>query len=336
MYFGAAACIGIIAVLTALIIAAELYIRTAQQREIEYAGDAFLNYWIKAHQEKFPGKGWFHNDNRTVKINGLGFRGEEISKEKPKDTLRIAVFGGSAVCDIFMPDDDMFTVKLQKNLQEQLGRNVEVINCGVPGWSAVHSLVNYMFRVRYLKPDMIIIYHTWNDIKYFLFLPDGFDMPSYFSPYNEQQEQAHIAGGFPQAHINALKIMLIAAIVKFQGRSVVEQKRNPFNAKTGLSEHIFDATIFKNSLIDCIRLAKADGISVILCMQANLAHAQTSDEDKNKIWYSYISTDHAGLVKAINAANTAIYEISETEHVPVIDVYAEMLGTSEYFLITCI
>ena len=44
-----------------------------------------------------------------------------------------------------------------------LDTNVRVINAGLHGYTSYESLVNFQFRVLDLEPDMIIIYHAFND-----------------------------------------------------------------------------------------------------------------------------------------------------------------------------
>ncbi|RJQ53934.1 MAG: SGNH/GDSL hydrolase family protein [Nitrospiraceae bacterium] len=321
--------ISVLLTLSVLFIIAQVYIESAKKRDLQYVGDAFINYRIKPNQNISPGKGWFHTDGREVHINSLSLRGQEIQQKPRPGTFRIAVLGGSAVYDIWVPDNQTFTYKLQEMLHKKTGKEIEVINCGVPGWSTVHSLINYIYRIRYLKPDLIIVYHTWNDIKYFQFLHNGFDMPQYFSLYKEN-EQRYLNGSFPLAQIDALRIMFMAATAKLQGKDIVESERDPYTGNKIQSGQIFDTTIFRNSLTDLVRLAKLDGVSVLLATQANLAFKNTTEEDKKRIWYSYVSTDHDGLVKLIDLANNAIYQVGQEENVPVLDVYKSMLGKSEY------
>ncbi len=322
----------ILFVISVLCIIAQVYIHGSKERELQYVGDAFLNYRLKPDQAIYPGKGWFHVMNDHVwHINSLGLRGCETEKIPSPGTFRIAVLGGSAVFDIGVSDNNTFVHKLQEMLQRQTGKEIEVINCGVSGWSTVHSLVNYMLRIRYLKPNLILVYHTWNDIKYFSCLHDGFDLPKYFSLYGESR-QRYLNGSFPLAQVDALRIMLLKAKVKLQGKSVVENGSRSFVGKKVQSEQIFDTTLFENSLTDLVRLAKQDGVSVLLSTQANLAYDDTTTEDRKRICYSYVNTDHDGLVKAIKLANDVIFHVGKKEGVPVIDVYKSMMGKSECFI----
>jgi hypothetical protein len=127
-------------------------------------------YWvpdghIKARLD-FPQK-VINADGNEVQINALGFRGKEVSWEPAPGTLRLVVLGGSAAF-CFQVSDDARTwpAQLEKALAEKLDRPVEVLNLGLPGFDTSTSKVNYLFTGRALHPHVVLVYHTWNDLKF--------------------------------------------------------------------------------------------------------------------------------------------------------------------------
>ena len=99
--------------------------------------------------------------------NSLGFRGPEISPVKPSGTFRVACLGGSSTYG-HGPSADATTwpARLEALLEDaRPGREVEVINAGCQGYSTFESLTNYAFRVSPLAPDVVIVYHTINDMR---------------------------------------------------------------------------------------------------------------------------------------------------------------------------
>jgi len=101
----------------------------------------------------------------TININQDGFRGKEVSLEKPQDTLRVFVVGGSTIFGVGSSSDST-TVPgyLQKQYDLNSDLNVEVINAGTPkaysfsnGNYIKDNLINY-------EPDLFIIYTGWNDL----------------------------------------------------------------------------------------------------------------------------------------------------------------------------
>ncbi|MBL8747559.1 MAG: SGNH/GDSL hydrolase family protein [Planctomycetes bacterium] len=106
-------------------------------------------------------KGYRKGANRH---NELGFRGDEIAREKPAGTARIVCCGGSTTYGEGVEDH---TQSMPALLQQQLradGRAVEVINAGCPGWTTLETLVNFETRVLDLSPDWIVVYHGINDV----------------------------------------------------------------------------------------------------------------------------------------------------------------------------
>lgn len=99
------------------------------------------------------------------KHNGLGFRGGDVSAEKPEDTYRIVAVGGSTTYSVHVEDyRESYPDLLNDYLHNAGFDSVEVINAGVSGYSSYDNLINLSFRVLPLKPDLIILYQGFNDI----------------------------------------------------------------------------------------------------------------------------------------------------------------------------
>ncbi|MGI9308065.1 MAG: SGNH/GDSL hydrolase family protein [Gammaproteobacteria bacterium] len=100
------------------------------------------------------------------RINNLGFRGEDLAVEKPANTYRIVALGGSTTFGVYLPHDNTYPYYLQRNLNERLGGalNVEVANAGMSGSTTAESLHRLFFQVLPIKPDMVVIYHGYNDL----------------------------------------------------------------------------------------------------------------------------------------------------------------------------
>lgn len=101
----------------------------------------------------------------TININSHGFRGNEITLEKPSNTYRIFAVGGSTMLGTGSTSD---VTTIPGFLQTYFDKNkedvkVEVINAGISGaWSLNESS---LIKNKLLKfdPDLFIIYDGWND-----------------------------------------------------------------------------------------------------------------------------------------------------------------------------
>jgi len=77
--------------------------------------------------------------------------------EKKPDVVRIACLGGSTT-------HGKYPLLLKEELERDLGREVEVMNWGVPGWTSQETLVNYVTTVQDYRPDVVVIHHSLNDV----------------------------------------------------------------------------------------------------------------------------------------------------------------------------
>jgi hypothetical protein len=104
--------------------------------------------------------------NIHIKINSLGFRGEEFSRVKPTGTFRIVCLGASTTFSAEASSNDaVWTHRLQEKLRAAYpGRSIEVINASVGGYVADDNLKNLRHRVLPLDPDLVIYYEANNEI----------------------------------------------------------------------------------------------------------------------------------------------------------------------------
>ena len=96
-------------------------------------------------------------------VNARWFRGSLVGPEKPPGMFRILVLGGSAAFDMHKADRDTWPSRLEGMLRERTGRNVQVINAAVPGYSTWQSYRLLQRRMEDYQPDLVLVYHLYND-----------------------------------------------------------------------------------------------------------------------------------------------------------------------------
>jgi lysophospholipase L1-like esterase len=139
----------------------------AEERDARVQPHPYLAYAPK------PGYS-FENARHRGSHNSLGFRGPEIAEVKPPGTLRIACLGGSSTYGHGPSSNETtWPARLEADLRAaRPERAIEVINGGCQGYSSFESLTNLAFRVLPLEPDIVIVYHTINDMRCALY-PDA-------------------------------------------------------------------------------------------------------------------------------------------------------------------
>lgn len=98
--------------------------------------------------------------------NSLGLRGPEIEVEKPKDVYRIIVLGDSVTYGLFVDASQAFPARIELFLTDKQinGKRIEVINAGVPAFTAYNELHFYEDMLKYLNPDLVILGFCMNDV----------------------------------------------------------------------------------------------------------------------------------------------------------------------------
>lgn len=156
-----------VAILAALVLgAAELGLRirrdviaahlpVPENTDERLVADRLLRFKNKPNYSYGDGRARYTN-------NSLGYRGPEITREKPADVKRVVLVGGSTVYGAL--DDDSETISAQ--LQALLGPNVQVINAGVPGYDSLRELVLTRSELFDLQPDVVVDLDGLNDVYY--------------------------------------------------------------------------------------------------------------------------------------------------------------------------
>lgn len=118
-----------------------------------------------------PGaEGWYRKEGGSyVIINSDGLRDKEHSKEKPLNTLRIAVLGDSYAAAYEVPLENTFWSVMEqdiKNCDVLAGQEIEIINFGVAGYGTAQELMTLRYRVWDYNPDIVVLsFVTRNDIR---------------------------------------------------------------------------------------------------------------------------------------------------------------------------
>jgi len=113
------------------------------------------------HQAK---KAW---DESIMYINSEGFRSPEFSKEKPENTYRIFIMGGSTSFGAGVLDHQTFPFYLQQKYDQlNLNFSVEIINTGWPNWWSLPETNLIKNRLLNYEPDLFIVFDGFNDINH--------------------------------------------------------------------------------------------------------------------------------------------------------------------------
>ena len=174
-------------------LASYYYLRTVEG----YDGTHLITYEFDDYKNVHPTPG-YHN-TKGIHHNAQGFRRDlDTPREKPKDTYRIFLMGGSTAYGLqslsrhgqekysVIRNDETIDHYLEEYLRPRVaGKTVEVINAAITSHYSHHHLIYLNQTILKYHPDMIIFLDGFND--YFQYAK-GFDQ---FRDY-AYQERAHL------------------------------------------------------------------------------------------------------------------------------------------------
>lgn len=117
-----------------------------------------------------PGrKYWYDKENDhpiTGRINSYGWRDKEWSRHKPANAYRVAVLGDSMVAAFEVESDRTFLTLAEKQLKENYGLDVELMNFGRFGFTQTEELIVLKNHIKQFTPDIVLLFFfPGNDIQ---------------------------------------------------------------------------------------------------------------------------------------------------------------------------
>jgi len=187
---------------------------------------------------------------------------------KRSNEIRIAAIGGSTTANVNLAYADNWPGRIGEMIQARFkGHEVTVINAGVPGYDTAQSVGNLALRVMPFNPDLVIIYHAYNDLKV---VRADFDIAPDYSNVHDRPY-----GQFERP--NPVVRLLNHSMFYVRARnSYRELKRNQANVAMFMEEGRLDsvpdeaAAIFEHNIRTMVAIARSGGAEVILSSFATL------------------------------------------------------------------
>lgn len=120
-----------------------------------------------------------------VETNRWGFRDRDRILEKPQGVFRIALIGDSVVEGVHVNPEQVMNIQMEKLLQQQSQRNVEVMDFGIEGIGTTQELILYQERIRQFHPDLVLLTFSDNDVmnNSSTLQPKSYGIHTWYSPY---------------------------------------------------------------------------------------------------------------------------------------------------------
>lgn len=285
-----------------------------------YVPHPYIGYVLRPGAESDPKR------KRSYRVNQLGFRGEEITREKPEGTYRIVCVGGSTTWGWDSYSDELtWPALLQKSLNAAGNfaegvQRVEVINAGVPGYTLMESFVNLKMRVLPLDPDLVIVYHAANDAR---LIARGDVLPDYTHArrvWSEPAPPSGLEGALAWSRLYALLSGSDGSAPELDNiLHVPDFEALPIREADELDEGL---EIVRTTLREMVALTRAHGAEILLT-----TFAWSHDPHPKPNMQAWM--DHQ--VAAMERVNEVIRSVAESEGTRLVDLNADGPRTREDF-----
>jgi len=212
---------------------------------------------------------------QTININSDGFRGPEIQKEKPDDTYRIVMVGGSTVFGYFASSDQhTIPAHLQEKFNQlNLEKRVEVINAGIHGYTSNDELNLIKKKIVHYDPDLVIIYDGSNEI---------------FRHYNSTIN-AYDPGALNYIYRKYFQFYKTLDVIN----NIIEKKGDPLFSELGDRPDKLEsddrAELWKNNMSTICEIGNQNGFKTIIFLQPFLGTGnQTLTERESRIFNNQV------------------------------------------------
>jgi len=191
-----------------------------------------------------------------------------ITLDKKPDEIRIAVIGASTSVNMNLTFEENLPGVIAARVARKFPHKaVTLLNAAVPGFDTAQSIGNLATRVMHYKPDVVIIYHAYNDLKAVqpkkLFAPDYTHIHT--KPYGQIEA--------PPAYIRLLNKSMAYVRVRNKFRESKQSKgigmlkdyESRLSAVPSIAEEVFE-----HNIRSLVAIARSGGAIPILSSFATL------------------------------------------------------------------
>ncbi len=204
------------------------------------------------------------NGTRQINDKYLIRRSEKLRSRNEIKWRALTLGGSTTFCTGLDREADTWPHILEQSVRQQCGPDCEVINGGVPGYSTLENFIHYVILLRFLEPDLVILYEGINDVHPRLFGNISPDYSNYRKPWRSH------GGGLPapKPHLSALyayRYVYLNKIILPAGELGIEafaSKKGPSPAEWPAALQRNSPDIFRSHLDALVRLIRSSGTKV--------------------------------------------------------------------------
>jgi len=243
------------------------YLPFIYKRNFQTEKGGIATYPLHKGRFKF---GQYTTNHQRFANGAAGDRDIEIPK--PNGLLRINCLGASTTGNYIVLDGKSYSypMELESILKSKLGHPVEVNNCGQGGYNSADILVRFALQIIDTQPDVVIIYHGYNDIR--AYLTNSFESDYSHARRNlgETYWQFYLASKIPVIPIKVLNYLINQWMPVSVRNSLLDNvSKGDFNIG---ADPALGLKTYQRNLQHIIDLCRCNNIRVILSTYCHYLH----------------------------------------------------------------
>ncbi len=274
-----------------------------------------------------------------ARIGSRGTRGRDFAVPKPEGKQRVLVLGGSAAYDPSAAPGEDWPRRVEARLHALGHGAVEVVNAGTPGHASWDSVGRLLSELWMFEPDWVLVYHAWNDIKYFAWLEPERSLLREMRPGPTRRGRRiwnpFIDFAGPVDRLlgrSELYLRLRNRYWQWQlgqigpeglvglGRDAARRRRRGEGFPDAFAA--WGPRQFALDLKLILAAARHVGARPALLTQARLLAPDDGEAELARMNLEYVGLSHAGTLRAFEACDRVIHELAREEAVPLLDLGA--------------
>lgn len=230
--------------------------------------------------------------------NNLGFANgpkgnRDIAIPKPDGLFRINCIGASTTGNYIEFNGQAFSypMELESILNAAMAVPVEVNNCGQGGYNSADIMVRFALQVIDTQPDVVVIYHAYNDIRGYLTAGFESDYSHVRRNLGESYWKFALAAKIPYIPVKFLNFLVNQWLPGNIRNSLLDQvTKGSFDPgldpASGLST-------YQRNLQHIIDLCRSNGIQVVLSTYCHFLHDAIKDEPLHQLYGRIVKEENA-------------------------------------------
>lgn len=229
--------------------------------------------------------------------NSLGFvngvkGNRDIVIPKPEGLLRINCIGASTTGNYIEFNGQVFSypMELENILKSSMALPIEVNNCGQGGYNSADIMVRFALQVVDTQPDVVVIYHAYNDIR--AYLTPGFESDYSHARRNlgENYWKFALAAKIPYIPVKFLNFLVNQWLPGNIRNSLLDQvTKGSFNPDLDPSSGL---SAYQRNLQHIIDISRNNGIQVILSTYCHFLHEAIKDDPLHLLYRRIVNEEN--------------------------------------------